>query len=79
MPDPKERLFGFRLVDASALLLFIFSVSLLIFSMFEMYFIMNYYNDTDRIPVAYVVVMIVTLSISIYILYKTLTFRKKRK
>ena len=74
-----EKLFGFRLVDASALLLFISAVGMLVLGVLELYIIVEYYNATGEIPPAHFIVFIVTMSFSLYILYKTLTFKKQRK
>lgn len=72
-----EKLFGFRLVDASALLLFIGSAIMMIFGLYVLYLIVEYYNATGSVPAAHLVIFLVCIIFSTYILYKTITYRKK--
>ena len=71
-----EKLFGFKLTDTSALLLFIFSVGLLLIGVFYMYTAIAFYNETGTIPPMYFIISMTVLSLAVYILYKTLQQRK---
>ena len=73
----KEKLFGFNMVDASALLLFVFALLMLFFGLFELYTIFTYYNATEEIPVVYTVIFILLMTFAIYIMYKTILHRKR--
>jgi len=74
----KEKLFGFNLHDASALLLFIMSISLLIVCIGYTYFAIEYYNNTGSVPVAYVIIIFGLFIFATYVLYKTIKHRKKQ-
>lgn len=73
----KDRLFGFRLVDASALLMFVFALGLLLIGFYYMYATYVYINAYGQIPVIEVIVMLLTLMVGFYIVYATLRYRSK--
>jgi len=71
------KLFGFKLVNASALLLFIGSAIMLIFGLYVFYLILEYYNAYGTVPPLHLIIFLICMIFSIYIFYKTLVFRKK--
>lgn len=77
MDKKKEKLFGFNLVDASALLLFISAVFMLLFGLYELYLVLVYYNETGEILVVSTIILIVCFAYALYVIYKTVQHRKK--
>jgi len=73
----KEKLFGFPLTRSSALLLFI-SFGFVLFTCFYLiYQIITIYNSTSQVPVVMLLGVTLLLIISVYIVYKVLSFNKK--
>lgn len=69
------RLFGFKLENASAVLLFVFAVGLLLIGFYEIYIIWSYMNETGQIPIVHLIFMILVFTLGIYILFQTLRHR----
>jgi len=74
-----EKLFGFKLTDTSALLLFITFTMVLLLGLYELYMAINIYNNTGVFPPLYFLLAMILISISFYILYKTLQHRKRTR
>ena len=71
----KVRLFGFILVDASAVLLFVMALGLIFVGLYEMYLVYVYYNAYALIPPLETILMLLTMTLGLYILIQTLRHR----
>jgi len=73
----RDRLFGFRLVDASALIMFVFALGMLMIGFYYMYAVYVYYNATGLIAPIQTIIMLFTLMLGMYIMFATLRYRRK--
>lgn len=71
------KLFGFKLTETSALLLFIFSFSLILIGAFGLYTVIEEYNDIDYLSPIATIIYVTLLTLGLYILVKTVRFRNK--
>ena len=73
----KIKLFGFSLTETSALLLFIFALSLVFVGVYGLYITIQTYNQLDYIAGGYLIVYSSILLLGLYTLSKTVRFRNK--
>jgi ABC-type maltose transport system permease subunit len=69
------KLFGFKLTDTSALLLFIFALGLIFAGFLGFYSVFQLYNSTDQIAPLYLLYAMGMTAFGSYILYKTIKHR----
>lgn len=73
----KVKLFGFNLTETSALLLFIFALSLMFVGAYGIYITIQAYNQLDYIAGGYLLAYSTILLLGVYTLSKTVRFRNK--
>lgn len=71
----KIKLFGFNLTMTSALLLFIFSATLVALGLFGIFMEWQYFNEWEDVSPALLIMYFSTIAIGSYILIKTLRFK----
>jgi len=72
----KVKLFGYNLTETSALLLFIFSATLVALGLFGVVMEIEYFDEWEDVSPALLIVYSSMIAIGSYILIKTVRFKK---